>query len=154
MNSVKYNTYDSEGRIVSTVESGEKGYCSDSPKSYKETVTYTYDTAGYLLSEVTEMEGGCGGGEKNTYTYTYDSLGRMIKAVYMENDKLEDEFYYEYDELGKEKRCVNKGSDGEVKFEFLYEHSPSGLKNSCTVIYKGEADYEIYNYDYYLLRRK
>lgn len=149
VNSVTTYTYDSKGQVTSTVETGKKGYCSEGPKSFKETIVYTYDAEGHILTEFTDMEGGCDGGESSSYTYTYDSVGRELKSVYKENGKLDYECTTEYDEQGREKRWISRGADGEVKFEFVFEYNGNGLKKSCTSIYKGDRDYESYNYDYY-----
>lgn len=149
VNTTTTYTYDAKGQLISVTEIGKKGYCMDGPKSFKETATYTYDSAGRMLSQKTELEGGCDGKETGMENYTYDAAGREIKTVSIENGKIVDESYTEYDEMGRDKRWVSKDPDGQTTYEFIFEYTKTGLKKSCTSFYKGDKDYEEYNYDYY-----
>lgn len=99
-------TYDADGNLTKVSRTGNASNVPGFVAVDEETVTYTHDASGNVLTETTTA-----GTEVRTTSYTYDQRGKLLTATDPRGntsgaDKAAYTTSYEYDELGRQVRTL------------------------------------------------
>lgn len=134
-------SYDEDGRMVE-----QKRLQED---EIREIIKYTYDEAGNILCESSNIPSKGDVWTNTTYQYVYDEMGNILKKEKFDNGMLYETWIYTYDAAGNMLTQANSGIDvvGPGLWSYEYDEQGNCIKESYLFAENDPASTESWEYD-------